>query len=389
MSDLSDRSGDSLTKPPACWRERLLAWRNRLVADPKFQRWAASFPLTRPIARRRARQLFDLCAGFVYSQILDAFIRLNVAEILFEGPATTSELARRLSLSPDRTLTLLRATSALGLTMTLRPVNGEDRFALGELGAALLGNPGVAAMVEHHAMLYADLRDPVALLRGEARETALGGYWPYAARGALDHLSAEQIAAYSGLMSASQPLIADDVLDAFPIGRHRVLMDVGGGEGRFLASAAQRDRKLKLMLFDLPPVAERARTHFESLGLAHRAEVHGGDFQVDSLPKGADLISLVRVIHDHDDDIVRVLLKAIHAALPANGTLIVAEPMSGVAGAEPIGDAYFGFYLMAMGRGRPRTAAEITELLIQAGFRKAQETATRRPMLTGLVVAEV
>ena len=96
MSDLSYRSGDSLTKPPACWRERLLAWRNRLVADPKFQRWAASFPLTRPIARRRARQLFDLCAGFVYSQILDAFIRLNVAEILFEGPATTSELARRL-----------------------------------------------------------------------------------------------------------------------------------------------------------------------------------------------------------------------------------------------------------------------------------------------------
>ena len=190
MSDLSDRSGDSLTKPPAGWRERLLAWRNRLVADPKFQRWAASFPLTRPIARRRARQLFDLCAGFVYSQILDAFISLNVAEILFEGPATTSELARRLSLSPDRTLTLLRATSALGLTMTLRPVNGEDRFALGELGAALLGNPGVAAMVEHHAMLYADLRDPVALLRGEARETALGGYWPYSARGALDHLSA-------------------------------------------------------------------------------------------------------------------------------------------------------------------------------------------------------
>ena len=63
-------------------------------------------------------------------------------------------------------------------------------------------------------------------------------------------------------MSASQPLIADDVLDAFPIGRHRVLMDVGGGEGRFLASATQRDRKLKLMLFDLPPVAERARTHF-------------------------------------------------------------------------------------------------------------------------------
>ena len=37
---------------------------------PRFQRWAANSPLTRWIARRRARALFDLCAGFVYSQIL-------------------------------------------------------------------------------------------------------------------------------------------------------------------------------------------------------------------------------------------------------------------------------------------------------------------------------
>ena len=41
--------------------------------------------------------------------------------------------------------------------------------ALGPLGAAMVGNPGVAAMVEHHALLYADLADPVALLRGAAR----------------------------------------------------------------------------------------------------------------------------------------------------------------------------------------------------------------------------
>ena len=31
---------------------------------------------------------------------------------------------------------------------------------------ALIGNPAIGAMIEHHAMLYDDLRDPVALLRG-------------------------------------------------------------------------------------------------------------------------------------------------------------------------------------------------------------------------------
>jgi demethylspheroidene O-methyltransferase len=33
-----------------------------------------------------------------------------------------------------------------------------------------------------------------------------------------------------------------------------------------------------------------------------------------------------------------------------------------------MGHAYFGFYLLAMGRGRPRTEAEISGLLSQAGF---------------------
>ncbi len=43
---------------------------------PDFQRFAGTFVLTRPIARRRAGALFDLCAGFVYSQILLACVRL-------------------------------------------------------------------------------------------------------------------------------------------------------------------------------------------------------------------------------------------------------------------------------------------------------------------------
>ena len=51
------------------------------------------------------------------------------------------------------------------------------------------------------------------------------------------------------------------------------------------------------------------------------------------------------------------LLRAIRRALPADGTLLIAEPISGVRGAEPIGDAYFAFYLLAMGSGRPRTFA--------------------------------
>jgi demethylspheroidene O-methyltransferase len=84
---------------------------------------------------------------------------------------------------------------------------------------------------------------------------------------------------------------------------------------------------------------------------------------------------------------VRTLLASIHAGLPPGGTLLVAEPMSGAAGAAPIGDAYFGFYLLAMGRGRARTFSEISALLIEAGFSAVREIPTRRPLLTSMIIA--
>jgi len=58
-----------------------------------------------------------------------------------------------------------------------------------------------------------------------------------------------------------------------------------------------------------------------------------------------------------------------------------------VRGAEPIGAAYFGIYLLAMGSGRPRTAAELIGLVRSAGFASARSIATRSPLQTGLVVA--
>ena len=85
----------------------ITAFRDRLLASPAFQRHAAGLPLTRLIARRRARKLFDLCAGFVYSQILLACVQLRLFDILLEGPQTLAALAQRTGLSVQRAERLL------------------------------------------------------------------------------------------------------------------------------------------------------------------------------------------------------------------------------------------------------------------------------------------
>ena len=365
------------------WTDRLFAARDRLLASPRFQHWAAAFPLTRPIARRRTRALFDLCAGFVYSQILLACVRLRLFEILAEGPQTEAALAERLALPRDATARLLAAAVSLEL-VSLR---GADRFGLGKLGAAAIGNTAVAAMVEHHSVLYSDLQDPVSLLRGTSAPTGLSRYWPYAGAEHPDAIPPEQVSAYTALMAASQPMIAAQVLAACRLDRYRCLLDIGGGNGSFLVAVAARSPKPRLMLFDLPAVAEQARVRLAAAGLSERVTVFGGDFRTDALPTGADIVSLVRVIHDHDDEMALAILRAARAALPDHGTLLLAEPLSGTAGGEPIGAAYFGFYLLAMGSGRARSFPELTSLLQSAGFAAARLLSGGNPLLTSVIVA--
>lgn len=367
------------------WVERWLAWRDRLLASPVFQRRAAAFTLTRPVARRHARELFDLVAGFVYSQVLLACVQLRVFDLLAEGPQTLEWLAHRLALPLDAAQRLLDAAVSLRLLEHRR----DQRYGLGELGAPMVGNTAVAAMVEHHAALYADLADPVALLRASKQErshNALARYWAYDEAGTAGE-SSERVATYSALMAASQPLVADQILDAYALHRHRCLLDVGGGDGRFLVAAARRAPALQLMLVDLPAVAAQAHARFHVAGIAQRASALGLNFLTDALPTGADIASLVRVLHDHDDDSAMALLRAVHVALPVGGTLLLAEPMADTPGAEAMGDAYFGFYLHAMGRGRPRRVAELRAMLNAAGFEAVRAVPTHLPLQTQVLVA--
>jgi demethylspheroidene O-methyltransferase len=80
---------------PRSWLDAWTAWRNRLVSSPSFQRWAAGFFLTRPIAHQSADRLFGLVAGFVYSQVLLACVQLRLPEKLAEGPKTTKLWQKR------------------------------------------------------------------------------------------------------------------------------------------------------------------------------------------------------------------------------------------------------------------------------------------------------
>lgn len=367
-----------LTRLRAAWR----AWRNARIGDPAFQDWAACFPATRGMARAEAAELYDLVAGFVYSQTLFACVELGVFTVLRQGPLPLADLAARIDLPLDAAERLAQA----GVSLRLLEREPPQSYALGALGAALIGAPGVAEMVRHHALFYRDLADPVALLRGEAAPE-LARFWAYAG-GAVTHAMPQATAAaYSRLMAVSQTQVAAETLAACPLTGVRRLLDVGGGEGAFLETALRATPGLSGIVFDLPAVAARAEARLAAGGLAERASVVGGSFRDDPLPEGADAVSLVRVLYDHDDDVAAALLGKVHAALPRGGRLILSEPMSGGAQPTRAGDAYFGFYTLAMGSGRPRSPERHAALLRAAGFTAIEGRPTRQRFVTSVLSA--
>ncbi len=363
--------------------ERLRGGRNALLSSGAFQDWAASFPLTRPMARKSAQDLFTLCTGFVHSQVLFACVELNVFDHLRATALTPARLAGRIGLPLEGCERLVKAAAALDLLSA----QSGDRYGLGDLGAALMGNPSVFAMIRHHSALYRDLSDPVALLRSRGGETELARFWAYA--GADDPAQAvgADAAPYSDLMAETQAFVAREVLRAVSLKGARRVLDVGGGSGAFLAEAARHTVDADLVLCDLPAVAALAEQRFSDAGLSHRARAVGCDMFRDPLPGGADVATLVRVLHDHDDGPAAAVLASVRRALAPGGRLIIAEPMAGTRGARAMGDAYFGLYLWAMGSGRPRRAAELLHMARDAGFTRVREIRTRQPLLVRVLEA--
>jgi demethylspheroidene O-methyltransferase len=196
-----------------------------------------------------------------------------------------------------------------------------------------------------------------------------------------------QVARYSELMARSQSFLIQELLAAYDFGQHQVVLDVGGGQGGWVSALARHVPHLQLQLFDLPGVAELARQRIAEAGLSQRIRCIGGSFRNDDLPRGADLITLLRVAHDHADEAVVHLLRSIHAALPAGGHLLLAEPMAEPEGRPCPSDAYFHFYLLAMGRGRLRTAGELQNLLMQAGFGSVRAIPNPVPLHGSLLLA--
>ena len=356
-------------------------WINGRVAQSKFHTFIKKIPIVKKLASHDGRKIYDLVSGFVFSQILLAVVELKLIDYFLTGDKDLEELAEFCRLDRDRTELLCNAAVAIGLLNR----RSDSQYSLTRLGAAIKGVHGLEDMILHHKVFYSDLRDPLKLLRGEF-STELSNFWSYVAK---DKKVTDKVAmVYSDLMGSSQHIVAEETLSLVKLDMFNNLLDIGGGDGTFLKKVRKSYPKINLSLFDLPSVAKTAKKNFERDEQLKTIKIISGNFKKDHFPKGYELIFFNRVFYDHDDETISLLLRKSYTALNPGGTIIISEPMAGLKKPTRSGDAYFGFYTLAMKSGKPRSERQHLNLLEANGYTSVKSLSSINNYITSVVVAK-
>ena len=268
------------------------------------------------------QRLVEMLSGYVPVQLVYVMARLELAELLSEGPRTVKELSFLSRTQPDMIARLVRGLAGVGLV----GVEADGRISLTEMGAHLDGRAtgSVRDIALHRGgesfAAWAKLEH--AVRTGESAFEAAHGdrFFSYLRN------NPEAGAAFDGTMARLSDGVVREVVEHYDFADATRILDVGGGQGHFAAAVLEEHPHLEGAVFDVPEVAESAAEHLRQRGLGDRSAGIGGNFFA-SLPAGYDLHILKWILHDWNDESCRRLLAACRAALPDHGRLLVVEQL--------------------------------------------------------------
>lgn len=307
-----------------------------------------------------------------------AAVRLGVFDQLeLAAPLTAKDLAGRIGVLAEPLERLLSACCALGL---LEKDDDSYRNSATARSHLVRSSPdSLTGYILYSAAalwpLWARLDD--AVREGTPRwEQAFGGAGPiFSHFFRTPEARDEFIRGMHGFGQLSSPR----VVRVFNLSRFRRIVDLGGATGHLAIAACERYGAMTGIVFDLPEVVELARPHLAASSASERLAAVAGDFFEDPLPP-ADLYALGRILHDWSEEKIDLLLRRIHAALPAGGGLLIAETLLDDDGLGPLNSLLQSLNMLVCTEGRERTVAGYAELLARAGFSEVQARRTGAPL---------
>jgi predicted O-methyltransferase YrrM len=302
-------------------------------------------------------RIIEMSRAFQPACVLVAGAELDVFSVLEGGPLDAIALADRIDGDPRAAAVLLDALAAIGL---LAKEGSRYRLAPGTAEALTEGGPSsVLAMVRHQANClrrWAQLAHVVDA--GMPAETAPS------VRGAEGDL-----ASFIGAMDEINRASAGPIVAALRPERRRRILDVGGASGTWTIAFLKAAPAARATLFDRPEVIPLARKRLAEAGLLDRVDLAPGDFYLDPLPGGADLVWLSAIVHQNSREENRALFRKCRDALVEGGEVAIRDFVMDPGRTRPAAGALFAVnMLVATEGGGTFTFEELAEDLRSAGL---------------------
>jgi hypothetical protein len=319
--------------------------------------------------------IMPLITGFMVSRLVYLAAELGIADLIAAGAVTAEALAERTGTHAPALRRVLRALCAHGVFS--EPVSGQ--FGLGPLGPQLQSN--IPGSVRNFARFFGDQRSWKCLAELEhVVRTGQTGMESAFGMDSFQYLSTHsaEAAVFNAAMADVTRQIARVAVKTYDFSAFRRIMDIGGGNGTFLAGVLRATSAASGVLFDISAGLTAAHETLRQAGVADRCAVVAGDF-FKSVPANADLMMLKSVIHDWDDDRATEILRQCRAAASPNTKLLLIErimPERMVPTPANQRGASLDIRMLAITGGIERTEEEYRRLLKASGF-----TATRMTVL--------
>jgi SAM-dependent methyltransferase len=313
--------------------------------------------------------LYQIGIGHYFSRALALAATLRIADLLKDGPRPFDQLAAATATHAPALARVLRLLVSVGAfaepedgKFALTPLSEFLRSDIpGSMRAAVLLFAGVPIQDSWKELEYCVQTGQPAFRRSSPDADAFSAFTE----------NPEYAAIFDEAMAAFTAQTAIAVAAAYDFSRFNTVVDVGGGNGALLIGLLSATSTLHGIVFDRPPVAERARTQIAAAGLAERCTAVGGDFFTDALPGSADAYLAKHVIHDWDDRHAIAILENCRRAMRPDGKLLLIEgvyPARIDQSLDSRGATANDVNMLVCTGGRQRTEEEFRDLYHAAGF---------------------
>lgn len=336
-------------------------------------------PMPRPRRPRidlRAFQRLTELADYFVPFTIRAVCELGVADLLAAGPRHVDDLAARTQTHGPSLYRALRALACKGIFTEV----GKRTFALTPLAELLREDHPLSLRDAYHLMpadVAAWARMDHSLRTGEPAFDAVHGehLWDFLER------RPDEGKRFDRGMQAMTRAELRALTAAYDWGSLGTVVDVGGGNGAFLAGLLARHPALRGVLLDLPHAVREAPRILEAAGVADRCEVVPGSF-FDAIPRTGGAYVLKRIVYGWDDERALALLRAVRAAMDPGSVVLVLEPVAGDAEGDDFG-AILDVVMLVVDGGRSRSVQELRALFAAADL----ELTCVQPTMTFPIVA--